>query len=178
MNKNWLLFTFLISLNLFAAEVDLSKSSFKWTGKKVTGQHYGKISLKKAEMDIKEGKLLGGKFVMDMKSMTVEDLQGEWEQKFIAHMHSTDFFNTSEHPTATLEILTSSDNKVSANLSIRGKTKKVDIDFKKSGNTYSGKMIFDRTKFDIKYKSGNFFKDLGDKLIYDDVTLEFKVLFK
>ena len=77
-----------LSLNIFAAEVDLTKSTFQWTGKKITGQHAGKIILKSASLDIKEDKLLGGKFEMDMKSITVEDLEGEWKQKFISHMHS------------------------------------------------------------------------------------------
>ena len=36
-------------------------------------------------------------------------------------------------------------------------------------------MRFDRTKFDMIYKSGNFFKDIGDKAIHDEVILSFAV---
>jgi hypothetical protein len=31
--------------------------------------------------------------------------------------------------------------------------------------------MFDRAEFNVKYGSGKFFKDLGDNLINDDVTL-------
>ena len=43
--------------NTFAAEVDTKKSSFTWTGTKVTGKHYGKIFVKSAKLDLNEGKL-------------------------------------------------------------------------------------------------------------------------
>ena len=33
----------------------------------------------------------------------------------------------------------------------------------------------DRTKFDIRYGSGQFFDNLGDNMIYDDFTVKFKV---
>ncbi|MFM7894521.1 MAG: hypothetical protein ACKO8L_00940 [Flavobacterium sp.] len=35
----------------------------------------------------------------------------------------------------------------------------------------------DRTKYDIKYGSGSFFSDLGDKTIYDDFDLTVKLAF-
>ena len=37
----------------------------------------------------------------------------------------------------------------------------------------TGKLIIDRTQYDIKFRSGNFFKDLGDTLIYNDFDLDF-----
>ena len=39
-------------------------------------------------------------------------------------------------------------------------------------DSVESKLTFDRTKFDVKYRSGNFFQNLGDKLIYDDIDLE------
>mgnify|MGYP006145340657 CR=1 FL=1 len=38
-----------------------------------------------------------------------------------------------------------------------------------------GKLVIDRTKYDIKFRSGNFFKDLGDTLIYNDFELDFNI---
>jgi hypothetical protein len=35
----------------------------------------------------------------------------------------------------------------------------------------SATITIDRSDFDIKYGSGSFFDGLGDKLIYDDFTL-------
>ena len=34
------------------------------------------------------------------------------------------------------------------------------------------KIIIDRTKWGVEYKSGNIFKDLGDKIIYDDIEFD------
>jgi hypothetical protein len=33
--------------------------------------------------------------------------------------------------------------------------------------TATGKLQIDRTKYGMRFRSGNFFKDLGDTLIYD-----------
>ena len=39
------------------------------------------------------------------------------------------------------------------------------------------KLTIDRTKYDIKYKSGSFFENLGDKVIYDDFELTVSLKF-
>jgi hypothetical protein len=36
----------------------------------------------------------------------------------------------------------------------------------------------DRSKWDIKYGSGSFFDDLGDKMIYDDIELTVNAVFE
>jgi hypothetical protein len=42
---------------------------------------------------------------------------------------------------------------------------------------FTGQLVVDRSKFDVRYGSGSFFDNLGDNLIYDDFTLDFKVVF-
>ena len=36
-------------------------------------------------------------------------------------------------------------------------------------------IVIDRSKYDVRYGSGSFFDDLGDKTIYDDFTLTVKL---
>lgn len=36
----------------------------------------------------------------------------------------------------------------------------------------SASITIDRSEFDIRYGSGSFFDGLGDKMIYDDFTLD------
>ena len=36
---------------------------------------------------------------------------------------------------------------------------------------WSANLIFDRSKYDVRFRSGSFFENLGDKLIYDDIEL-------
>lgn len=45
----------------------------------------------------------------------------------------------------------------------------------RSAPVIAGDFKMDRTKFDIKYRSGSFFEDLGDKMISDEVNFSFKV---
>jgi hypothetical protein len=39
-------------------------------------------------------------------------------------------------------------------------------------------MIFDRSKYDVKYNSGSFFENLGDRLILDDIELSADLYFQ
>ena len=38
--------------------------------------------------------------------------------------------------------------------------------------TADAKIVVDRTKYDIKFRSTNFFENLGDKAIHNDFTLD------
>ena len=161
-----------------ALEVDQSQSEFKWTGTKVTGKHFGKLKLQKAQLKEKKGQVVGGEFVIDMNSITVEDLKGEWKTKFLGHIKSGDFFEVEKYKTAKLVIKELKGKVAKGKLTIKDKTHPVEIRFEKKGDTYTGKLVFDRTKYGMIYGSGNFFKNLGDKMIHNDVTLEFKVKVK
>ncbi|WP_315824709.1 YceI family protein [Paraflavitalea speifideaquila] len=44
--------------------------------------------------------------------------------------------------------------------------------------TASGKLVIDRTLYDMKYRSGNFFQNLGDTLIYNDFDLNVRITAK
>ncbi len=132
--------------------------------------------LKEAMLKENDGKVVGGEFVMDMSSITVDNIDSEeYETKFLNHMKSPDFFDTANHPTATLKLNKIEGSNVEGTLTIRGKSHLVAFPIERSGDTISGKMTFDRTKYDIIYKSKNFFENLGDKIIHDEVVLNFKV---
>ena len=161
--------------------IDKEASSFKWTAsKKVGSKHYGKINLKSASAKMKDGKIQSGKFVMDMTSFTVDDLEGEWETKFLNHVKSGDFFLVGKYPTATLEITgQKGDNTAVGKLTIKEKTHPIEVKFNKKGDAYVGTMEFDRTKYGITYGSANFFAKLAaDKIINDKVQVEFNVKTK
>jgi polyisoprenoid-binding protein YceI len=168
----------MLSLNGFTQEVDLSKSTFKWSGSKVSATHFGPIKLKNAELKFKNDQLVSGKFVMDHNSIESKDLEGTWKKKFEEHIKSADFFDVKKYPTSSLKINKVKDGKFFGDLTIKNKTNLVVIPYKKKGKKYTGTMKFDRTKFDMVYGSGNFFKNLGDKMINDQVTVEFTIITK
>jgi polyisoprenoid-binding protein YceI len=161
-----------------SASVDLKKSEFKWTGTKVTGAHNGTAPLQNAKIVEENGALKGGEFVINLDAMTVTDLTGDSAGKLIGHLKSPDFFDTATHPTAKLVVKSVQGNKVTGDLTIKGVTLANTFDVKKDGNAYVGKLTFDRAKYGLKYNSKSFFdvKTLGDKVINDEVVVDFKVV--
>lgn len=167
-----------LTTSAFAAEVDTSKSTFEWKASKVTGKHNGMVPLKSGSLEVKDGKVVGGEFVANLKDFTIIDLSGEWATKFITHMKSEDFFEVKKFPTAKMKIKSVKGTKATGDLTIKGKTNEVTFEMKESKGTYVGTLKFDRTKFDMKYGSNNFFKNLGDKAINDEVIVEYKLVLK
>ncbi|MCJ8277752.1 MAG: YceI family protein [Bdellovibrionales bacterium] len=171
--------TLVFALSTWATEVDSAKSEFKWLGTKVTGKHFGKVPLKSSKVTVdKKKNITGGEFVLDLNNFTVDDLEGEWEKKFVTHIKSADFFEIKKWPTAKLVINKLDGKMAHGKLTIKDKTNDVKFPYKKEGKKYSGKLKFDRTKYGMIYGSGNFFKNLGDKMIHNDVTVDFTVQLK
>lgn len=173
----------ILSTSIFAQDytANIEKSSLKWTGKKVTGEHYGTISLNNGSFTIKGDKIAKGEFVINMTSITVDDLEGEWKDKLTGHLHSDDFFGTANYPTAKLVVNESSKFNdgvatVKGTLSIKGQSHPVTFNVKKNGTTFSATIVVDRTLYDIRYGSGKFFDNLGDNMIDDEFTLEVKLV--
>lgn len=167
-------------------KVNSSESTVKWNGKKVTGEHYGEVELKSGHLEVEGKNVKSGKFVMDMTSIDNEDLSNEsMNQKLVGHLKSDDFFSVEKHPEATLdlkEVVLKSGNEYTftGDLTIKDITHPVTfdatMDVKNNKLTAKGKVEVDRTLYDIKFRSGRFFSDLGDNLIYDTFTLNFDVV--
>ena len=85
------------------------------------------------------------------------------------------FLTWPKYPTAALKINKIDGNNVEGDLTIKGKTNPINFTMEQKGDLVTGKMKFDRTKYDMIYRSGNFFKNLGDKMIHDEVVITFKV---
>lgn len=157
-------------------EVKTDASTVTWKAYKVTGSHYGSIDLKEGALMFDEGKLTGGEFVVDMSTISTEDLEGESKGKLDGHLHSADFFNTGDYGTSKLvftDISSTGKNsyKVTGDLTIKGITKAVTFDVSVYGSKATATLKVDRTNYDIKYGSGSFFDNLGDKAIYDEFDL-------
>lgn len=167
-------------------KVDTQKSVLNWNGKKVTGEHSGTIKLSDGALTVDGGKLTGGTFTFDMNSIVNTDLTDPgYNAKFIGHMKSEDFFNTAKFPTSTFKITKVTPKggnayDITGNMTIKGITNAVTFPatVKTNGNTIEadGKATLDRTKYDIRYGSKSFFENIGDKAIYDDFTVEMKLV--
>ncbi|MFT6068449.1 MAG: polyisoprenoid-binding protein YceI [Bacteriovoracaceae bacterium] len=175
------------SMKKIEYKVDTSKSKATWTGKKVTGQHTGTINITSGSLKYDGTNLTGGEFIIDMNSINTTDLSGEWKGKLDGHLKSEDFFNTSKHKTAKLVIKNAQFGKgghwdVNGDLTIKGITKPISfkVNLVKKGMTVTAdaKIKVNRLDYGVKYKSGKFFKGLGDKMIYDDFELAVKLVTK
>jgi polyisoprenoid-binding protein YceI len=168
-------------------EVDAAGSKLVWTGTKVTGSHTGHITLQSGALEFDGDRLKGGEFTIDMASMTCTDLTGEWADKLVGHLKSDDFFGVANHATSVLRIkkVTPAEGgkyKVKADLTIKGTTKPVEFEAEasvKDGQAMAKASIsVNRTEYGIRYGSGSFFDNLGDKAISDEFTLEVELQAK
>ena len=91
------LFLGLIFFSILISEryvVDIDKSSIFWIGRKMTGEHFGKIKVKEGYIDIDENRINGGNIIIDMESITVLDIEEEkWNKKLEGHLKNADFFD-------------------------------------------------------------------------------------
>jgi polyisoprenoid-binding protein YceI len=161
---------------------DLEKTTIIWEGKKVGGAHYGNIMLKEGNFTLKNNQITAGTFVIDMNSITNNDIESnEWRVKLIKHLKSDDFFGVATYPTAKLTVTKSSvfkANKATVNgeLSIKGKNHPIEFEVTRKGNSYTALITVDRSKYDVRYGSKSFFDNLGDKVIDDEFTLNINLV--
>ena len=169
-----------------AYKVDKENSTLVWKAYKVTGSHTGTITLKNGELKFKKGELKGGSFEIDMTTINVTDLEGEYKGKLEGHLKSPDFFDVANNPTAKFKItkVNAADKantyNVTGNLTIKNITNEISfvatVDDSKSAITTTASIKVDRSKFDVRYGSNSFFDNLGDKAIYDEFDLEVKLV--
>lgn len=164
--------------------IDVTKSTVSWEAAKVTGKHNGIIKVKSGSLTMDGTKLTGGSFIIDMTSLEVTDLAaGSGKEKLEGHLNSADFFSTDTHKEATFKITKVSgkgmegEYMVAGDLTIKGITKPVSFEANVTNGNAKANIKIDRTKYDIKYRSGNFVENLGDKLIYDNFDLAINLAF-
>ncbi len=184
------LFTLFSSvLALFAQDIynaDTKESVIRWEGRKIVGGHWGDVFIKSGNLEFKNNKLSGGSFVIDMNSIVVLDLDEKGgKSKLEGHLRSEDFFSVDEYPTSEFVIKDVKDNKnnkyeITGNLTIKGITHSIkfpaNINIKNNRLEARAEFKIDRTKWDIRYGSGKFFDNLGDRMIKDDIIFKVKII--
>lgn len=165
------------------AKVDLGASKVEWKASKVTGKHNGTIAIQDGDLTFTDGTLSGGSFTMDMGSIACTDLEGAMAGKLEGHLKSPDFFAVEEFPTSTLVIKnvfsrgTMGEYKVVADITIKGMTKEVKFNTMLKDGAAQASIVLDRSDFNVKYGSGSFFSNLGDKTIHDEFTLDVSLAY-
>lgn len=186
----FLLIAELTAQNTRVYQIDADTSRIEWTGKKVIGEHHGTVRILDGIVEFQGNRVKGGKVTVDLASITNLDIESnKWRQKLEDHLRSEDFFFTEKFPTARFEITKVKSGKtadtgnfnylISGMLTIRGITQEIEFSAqvfrKEKGWRSKGVIKLDRTRWNIRYNSGKYFKNLGDKMINDKFTLKFTV---
>jgi polyisoprenoid-binding protein YceI len=164
-------------------EITSTQSNIDWVGRKVTGAHNGTISIKEGKLILSAGQLIGGRIVIDTTTIRILDVTDPvTNAQFAGHLASEDFFSIQKYPEATLEISSVSGNRVQGDLTIKGIIHAIDFEVAISVDggvlTATGKLVIDRTRYGMRFRSGNFFTNLGDNLIYNDFELDVLITAK
>lgn len=167
-------------------QIQQASSTVNWTGKKVLGLHTGSINIANGFIEMSDDKIVGGEIEIDMTSIVITDIEDKkTHQEFLEHLLNDDFFSVDKFKTAKLIIAGS--NKIEINkFRIDGiltiKNISHPISFIATVEIFTdtlhslGEVVIDRTLYNIRYGSGKFIDNLGDKLIYDDFVLQFKLV--
>lgn len=167
-------------------KIDTSSSIIKWTGSNLFkfNEHYGTVKFKQGNLIKKGAALTGGSFVIDMNS--IHNTDGKYNEMLVSHLKNKDFFDVQQHPFATLQIINimyTERNmlKVTANLTIKGKTNPITYNATVTKENQSeqmvSKFIIDRTLWNVNYESKSLLKTLKDDTISDAIEFEVMLLF-
>ena len=116
-----------------------------------------------------------------MNSIDVASLEGGRKASLMNHLKSQDFFGVDKFSTASITFQ-SNQSKIKNNqldlnafLTIKKITHPIDFSAEiievKPSLKAKASLVFDRSKYDVRYGSGKFFENLGDRLILDEVNV-------
>ena len=159
-------------------EVNTQESKLAWAGESVIKvRHFGTVDISEGVIFELNGTPNSGEFVMDMNTITSDN------DSVTKHLKSDDFFAVEIYPTSRLLIKsivgetdesTVGNYTITADLTIKEITNEIifPAQISKQGTTYTGHAEFaiDRTLWGVTFGSDNFFYDLKDKAIADEIS--------
>ncbi len=162
--------------------VVVDRTELSWIGKEISTKiHTGTLNLSDGTIQIIDENTINGNITIDMSSINVTDLQGRAKEMLEGHLRSADFFEVENYPNATLNFKSQSYNKLQNLIDFEGQLTIKDISnpiffsatLIESSPYLKAKSIlsFDRSKYNVRFRSGSFFENLGDKLILDDIDV-------
>lgn len=159
--------------------LNAEKSTVKWIGTKVTGRHNGTVKISEGKVIVKENKVVGGNFTLDMTSIDDEDLKADkkMQGKLLGHLKSEDFFDVEKFPKASFEITSVKENAdgtatISGNLTLKGIAKAISFPAKIANNaenkpaSATANFNINRQDWGIKYPGK------PDDLIRDEINID------
>lgn len=166
---------------------DLAASTVGFTGYGVGKNHPGVFSLSAGTVAVENGVVTGGKFTINIKSISMTEKESFIGEKLVPHLLSPDFFDAEKFGTATFEItavapytasatdssvVVGANYTVSGNLTLKDSTKNVSfpakVEVTEAGLSAVANFTIDRTQWGMSYGND---KSLKDKMILPGVTI-------
>jgi polyisoprenoid-binding protein YceI len=172
--------------------VDAAQSLVLWSGRNMNSIHRGTLNIKEGRIERAGNDSIKGTITIDMTSIANTDLaDSAWNKMLVAHLNSTDFFDTAAYPEAKITVkqskrTTGDGNGVpnfmlTSDLAIKNVTQEiifpacVGVDEEGVFKAHAH-FDFDRTLWNVKYGSAKFFKQLGMHLVDDIISLDLKII--
>ena len=167
--------------------IDTKASFLTWQGASLNGLNTqtGFIYTSNGELKVEDGQVTGGTIEVGMN--TIEDKNHGSDNKLVNHLKDPDFFDTKRFPFSTIVItsvalVNGEDKKVTGNLTIKGITHAVTFPAKikvKNGIvTANAKLVIDRTKWNVRYKSAKFYNNLANQTMSDSIKFHIHIIAK
>ena len=167
--------------------VHIDKSELSWIGKELSTKiHTGSLNISNGIIQVSDDNSISGNIKINMSTINVTDLQGRSKEMLEKHLRSADFFEVENYPEAQINFKSKSFNKLVNQISFEGDLTIKDITNPISFNATliesspylkaNAILSFDRSKYDVRFRSGSFFENLGDKLILDDIDVNIKLV--
>lgn len=179
-------------------DVATDVSDIRWTGFKTYAErvHTGKIMMSGGSIKVVEGNVIGGNFVIDMATISNDDLpvEGQFNKdKLVGHLSSPDFFYVEKFPTSSFTItevvIAPADHEqgvthmLSGNLEMRGNSRNITVpatieivDNKLTLNT--PEFVIDRTQWEVEALSTSIAGLAKDNLVDDNIKLQIELTAK
>ena len=167
----------------------IDDSELSWIGTELsTKTHTGTIDFTDGTIVVDSDNTISGNVKINMSTINVTDLQGRSKEMLERHLRSSDFFEVESFSEAKFSFISKSFDKLSNQISFVGDLTIKDITNPISFNatlletspSLKAKAVlsFDRSKYNVRFRSGNFFENLGDKLILDDIDVNISLVTK
>ncbi len=168
------------------------ESVIRWSGRNNSGGHHGLLFVSKGMFD-GSGEL-SASFTLDMTSLWNLDLEGDEMQPVLeAHLKSDDFFFTTLFPEAvftTTRIKLVEDGEITRPnammqgvLALRGMENEIAFpahirNLADGRIVVIGNLDFDRTQWGVIYGSSRFFQYLSYHVVFDFISIDFRLVLK
>ena len=167
----------------------IDDSELSWIGTELsTKTHTGTIDFTDGTIVVDNDNTISGNVKINMSTINVTDLQGRSKEMLERHLRSSDFFEVESFSEAKFSFISKSFDKLTNQISFVGDLTIKDITNPISFNATlletspflkaKAVLSFDRSKYNVRFRSGNFFENLGDKLILDDIDVNIRLVTK